>query len=73
MTAPDTPTADQAAAAVGVRPILAPPPGVAVLACRCGQVLSLPDMQRRPTTSATSGPTVAPIRCRRCAATGRTT
>ena len=35
--------------------------------------MSLPDMQRRPTTSATSGPTVAPIRCRRCAATGRTT
>jgi hypothetical protein len=57
---------------VGPRParLDVPVPGVAVLACRCGQVLAMAEMHR-PARAATpaSGPTVEPIRCRRCATT----
>ena len=57
-----------AAAATTATGIVAPAPGAAVLACRCGQVLALTDMHRpdlRP--EHTSGPTIEPIRCRHCA------
>ncbi len=49
-------------------PIMPPAPGSAVLACRCGRVLSLPEMHRPVATGRrTSGPTIEPIRCRHCA------
>jgi hypothetical protein len=44
--------------------ITAPRPGVAVLACRCGRVLSLADLH---TLRFFGGPKIAPIVCRDCA------
>ena len=44
--------------------ITAPGPGVAVLACRCGTVLSLTDLH---TLRFFAGPKIAPIVCRDCA------
>ena len=66
----DPATIHRAGPATAEGRITPPAPGTAVLACRCGAVLSLPDMHRpragaRP--PARSGPTVEPIRCRSCA------
>lgn len=44
--------------------ITPPPPGVAMLACRCGAVLDARDMWRQPIGCRTA--TIATITCRKC-------
>lgn len=48
-------------------PIQAPPPGMAVLACHCGRVLSASDMRRKKRRPTQSHLMIQPIVCPECA------
>lgn len=53
--------------------VVAPPPGRAVLACRCGRMLDLVDMHRPPQRDGPgkrAGTAIDPILCARCAEAG---
>lgn len=67
---PGTPTTVHRQPDHGLATALAPPPpGRAVLACRCGVMLDLNDMRRpaRRSDSNRSGMRIEPICCARCA------
>lgn len=54
--------------------VVAPPPGRAVLACRCGRMLDLVDMHRPPqrdVPGGRAGTAIDPILCARCAKSER--